>query len=505
MSKLRKTKLSHLIVGVMIIAILITICMSVWSSYRSFNTILMQNQQEEYVRDLATVINNYLQNISQNLSYSTAYLAEEMADEATLVQEIERIKMQNHVFDSVTVVNKEGIVLASTTATAELWDEWKSIEGATKRGPAISKPFQASEDKQAIVMSYPIYSAESDYVGLIGGTIYLTEHTIFRSILGDFLDDATSLLLVDSEGQVILGQTRQQPIPGKSDRVQVMTIDGETVLVGYGVVPFTNWELIVQRPLDKGGVSTTIFIKNAIIPLLPFLLIVFLMIIWWAVKIAQPIHQLSSCIGKSVNEKDIQHLKEVEGWYFETYYLKNTLLSSASFIRNRIADLRHQLVLDPLTGIKNRRIINEVLNEWVMNEVPHTLILLDLDYFKSVNDTYGHTVGDEVLKTFAKNMQDVVDQHAICCRYGGEEFLILLPYATIETALEIAEKLRVKQAFTDNPCGRPVTFSAGIATFPTMAKTSEQLIEIADEALYKAKKSGRNCIRVVDNLSSSIL
>lgn len=128
-------------------------------------------------------------------------------------------------------------------------------------------------------------------------------------------------------------------------------------------------------------------------------------------------------------------------------------------IKDRIMDLTDQLVVDPLTGIKNRKGIDEVLSEWVIDEFLHTIILLDLDYFKNVIDSY-----------------------------GGEEFLILLPYTSIESALAIAERVRVKQTYSDKLCGRPVTLSAGIATYSSMAKTSKQLIEIADRVLYTAKK-----------------
>lgn len=459
----------------------------------------MQNQHEEYAGELATITNEYLKNIRRNIGYSIPYIAERMTDNVALKQEIERIKMQNSLFDSVMIVNRDGGVIASKPATVELQEESiKGIISTAKRGPEISNPFQVSGGQQAIFMSHPIYSEENEYIGFIGGTIYLTEHTIFQLILGDHFDEDVSISLVDSDGLVILGQTSHQRMDWKSDNVQVVKRDGKTVLVSRSVVPLTEWALIVQRPLEKELVPKAAVIKGAIVPLLPFLLVVFLIVIWWAVKIAQSIQQLATSIEEGLVEKKVQHLKKVNGWYFETHYLKNALLNNASFIQNRVANLKQQSMIDPLTGITNRRIINEVLNDYVMKEVSHTLIFLDLDYFKSINDTYGHTVGDEVLKSFAKNMQSVVDKNATCGRFGGEEFLILLPNKTIEEALEITEELRVKQASTYNSSIRAVTFSAGIAAFPTMAKTPEQLIGVADEALYKAKQSGRNGVRIAE-------
>lgn len=172
---------------------------------------------------------------------------------------------------------------------------------------------------------------------------------------------------------------------------------------------------------------------------------------------------------------------------------------------NRIFDLTNQLNLDALTGIPNRRKMDQILNELIINKVPHSIVLIDLDDFKSINDTYGHTVGDEVLKAFAGHMQENIERQGMCFRYGGEEFLVILPSTTIDVALEVADNLRIKQAMLDTACGRPVTMSAGITSFTANIKTANQIITIADQALYKAKQSGRNCICVVEELSEKIV
>jgi len=105
-------------------------------------------------------------------------------------------------------------------------------------------------------------------------------------------------------------------------------------------------------------------------------------------------------------------------------------------------------------------------------------------------------VGDKVLQYLAKNMKAVARENDICCRYGGEEFIILLPNTTVEEALMVAESLRQRLANTNSPCGRPVTLSAGVAEYPLMANTTEALIEAADGALYVAKQAGRNQVKI---------
>ena len=148
-------------------------------------------------------------------------------------------------------------------------------------------------------------------------------------------------------------------------------------------------------------------------------------------------------------------------------------------------------VRDGLTGLFNRRYFNELINIEI-NRLKRTpaalsLLMLDIDNFKNYNDTEGHPAGDEMLKSAAKVFKNSVRAVDIVCRYGGEEFIIMLPQTGKSGAQIIAERLRVQ-------CGLylPTTVSIGIATLPEDAKDVETLIQKADEALYQAKKSGKN-------------
>ena len=155
--------------------------------------------------------------------------------------------------------------------------------------------------------------------------------------------------------------------------------------------------------------------------------------------------------------------------------------------------------IDPLTGLINRRTLDDVLQKWTAKEKEFAAIMLDIDHFKNVNDTYGHAIGDEVLKYLAKNMKKATREQDICCRFGGEEFIILLPETTAQDAYAIAERLRQTLEKTNSPCGRPITFSAGVASFPKIAANSTDLLELVDNALYEAKRTGRNRVIIVAN------
>jgi diguanylate cyclase (GGDEF)-like protein len=127
------------------------------------------------------------------------------------------------------------------------------------------------------------------------------------------------------------------------------------------------------------------------------------------------------------------------------------------------------------------------------------MIMGDLDHFKAVNDRYGHLGGDEVLRTFGDLMKRQVRGSDIYCRYGGEEFLLVLPQMSTEDAVKRAEQLRLAMAAAPVPYGDfviAVTASFGVATFPRDGRTGDELIAAADSALYAAKAAGRNRVSV---------
>lgn len=165
--------------------------------------------------------------------------------------------------------------------------------------------------------------------------------------------------------------------------------------------------------------------------------------------------------------------------------------------------LRDQAVHDALTGLYNRRFLEESLHRELIAAERHgqpvSVIMSDLDHFKSVNDRYGHAAGDEVLRGFADLVKRSSRGSDICCRYGGEEFLLVLPQMTEQAAVARAEQLR--RAIADTPFSYgevqiPVTSSFGVATFPAAGRTGDALITAADKALYAAKAAGRNRVEV---------
>jgi len=161
--------------------------------------------------------------------------------------------------------------------------------------------------------------------------------------------------------------------------------------------------------------------------------------------------------------------------------------------------LRESSLSDPMTGLNNRRFLEEYVETLVANvhrrKAALSIMMLDLDYFKMVNDTYGHDAGDAVLKALSKVLRQAVRASDLVIRYGGEEFMILLQDTTSENADIVAENIRASVEKLEVQAGNvriKKTISIGLADFPTDSETFWQAVKFADVALYQAKDSGRN-------------
>jgi diguanylate cyclase (GGDEF)-like protein len=186
-----------------------------------------------------------------------------------------------------------------------------------------------------------------------------------------------------------------------------------------------------------------------------------------------------------------------------------SLALSGQALRER---LRNQALRDPLTGLYNRRYLEEVLElDFARSNrtgEPLSLIMADLDHFKTFNDTFGHDAGDYVLTQFAQVLTAEVRKGDVACRYGGEEFVVLVRGADIATATARARDIRaatnsISTTFHGKPLG-PVTVSLGVASFPEHARAVQELLAAADAALYAAKRGGRDQVQTATSMESEL-
>lgn len=165
-------------------------------------------------------------------------------------------------------------------------------------------------------------------------------------------------------------------------------------------------------------------------------------------------------------------------------------------------ELSHCSLIDPLTACLNRRGFEErlrlELDEARAAGCGLALVLLDLDHFKALNDTHGHATGDRVLRAVGERLRSAVRAGDVVARVGGEEFALILPVADADTARAVAERARAGVGTVSTPDGNPVSCSAGVALSPTDASEADGLFELADAALYWAKRTGRGHTRRFD-------
>lgn len=198
------------------------------------------------------------------------------------------------------------------------------------------------------------------------------------------------------------------------------------------------------------------------------------------------------CQGTIISFNDITELES------KTRMLENTMrkIGRAQIaIEKKNRELSFLASRDPMTSCFNRRSLYEYLDtnfsDAQQKELPFCCIMTDIDHFKNVNDTYGHSVGDEIIKMVAACLQKNVRDGDIVSRYGGEEFCIILPGASVQIASQVAERCRadIASRTTENV---KVTSSFGVSTLSFGADTPQALIHQADEALYNSKERGRN-------------
>ena len=235
-----------------------------------------------------------------------------------------------------------------------------------------------------------------------------------------------------------------------------------------------------------------------------------------AVDASQSAHQRSEELGRHVDELAQCHdpkqalqiasqvLEETRHLVAESKAMASTMQVSAEealALKEELTRARREASVDALTGLSNRRIFDAELSRLIAQGEPFTLVMMDIDHFKKINDQHGHLVGDRVLRLLAEQVTAKARVSDVVARYGGEEFAMLLPHTLLWEGKRLAEKmchgisaLNMRRSDNGSSLGR-VTSSFGVAEYQRDEGTS-QLVSRADAALYVAKQNGRNRVEV---------
>lgn len=491
------------------------LCASYFASYRVQRQLLIDHALEAnrvYATKLATITETFIGNALQQLSFSAGVQGHQLSDAAALQVETDRVLGQSMAFNSTFVIDANGVLLAISPASLRHFVGTRmqspgAQEALHERRPLVSTPYLSAANNLVVVLSHPIFDDNGRYLGYVGGSLYLRERNILNSLLGEhFYKDGSYLYVVDRNRRLLYHPNSQRVgtvVEGNALVDQLATLDSGTrqltnsqgveMLAGYATVPSAGWGVVAQQPLAQTVTPLSHLILNVIGTSAPFALVGSLLLWWLALTIARPLWQLAAGARSMDRAGTAERLHRVPAWYFEAAELKRALLFGLNLLHERIGRLDRDAQTDPLTGLGNRRSLELSLSLLEAEGRAFAAIVLDIDHFKRVNDSHGHEVGDQALRQLAELMRRCCREGDLLCRTGGEEFLMMLPGASLEVAAVVAERLRVTVQDTPlEPVGA-VTISLGVARWDGEAGSEPmETLSEADRALYRAKQEGRN-------------
>lgn len=491
------------------------LCASYFASYRVQRQLLIDHALEAnrvYATKLATITETFIGNALQQLSFSAGVQGHQLSEAAALQVETDRVLGQSMAFNSTFVIDANGVLLAISPASLRHFVGTRmqspgAQEALHERRPLVSTPYLSAANNLVVVLSHPIFDDNGRYLGYVGGSLYLRERNILNSLLGEhFYKDGSYLYVVDRNRRLLYHPNSQRVgtvVEGNALVDQLATLDSGTrqltnsqgveMLAGYATVPSAGWGVVAQQPLAQTVTPLSHLILNVIGTSAPFALVGSLLLWWLALTIARPLWQLAAGARSMDRAGTAERLHRVPAWYFEAAELKRALLFGLNLLHERIGRLDRDAQTDPLTGLGNRRSLELSLSLLEAEGRAFAAIVLDIDHFKRVNDSHGHEVGDQALRQLAELMRRCCREGDLLCRTGGEEFLMMLPGASLEVAAVVAERLRVTVQDTPlEPVGA-VTISLGVARWDGEAGSEPvETLSRADRALYRAKQEGRN-------------
>ncbi|WP_102345116.1 sensor domain-containing diguanylate cyclase [Bacillus sp. Marseille-P3661] len=395
------------------------------------------------------------------------------------------------------VPNNPGGVRPGTKITSDLMKQ-----ALKNKKSFISDPYLAQTGNLVVLISFPIFDTSGNYKGVVDGTIYLESNNSLKRILEnhDFLDES-SVFVVDRLGRIIYHPDSSRinesiayhplvksVMQGENGAAQIINSRGHEYFSGYAYVEQTGWGIIAQTPTSVIETPLRSLTHNIIAQSLPLLLLILILAWLFTNNLSKPINTLARFSEEAIlSKKEAQsiHRLELKSYIYEVRQLCHHIQRHFQLLTNQI----HQ---DGLTGLSNRRAFDLEIKKWALNQQPFSLIMLDIDHFKNVNDQYGHLVGDDVLRFLANKMVEVTREEDLCYRYGGEEFAILLKTNDVKDAFILAERLRTTIAQTPSPSGQYITVSLGISCYQVQDESPQSVISRADSALYLSKNGGRN-------------
>ncbi|MGG2397779.1 diguanylate cyclase [Pseudomonas sp. SH1-B] len=473
-----------------------------------------------YATKLAEIINDSLADDLARLSFSAKLIGRSFSDHALLTQEASRVLHQDKSFSSLVIADDQGVVIVTEPADLHITGKkLRSLAPVEQKIPLVSPAFFSIAGNLVVFLSHPIHSSTGKYLGVIGGTIHLNKSNSLHDIIGKhFHRDASSVYLVDQSRRLLYhtepGRIGEQisdnaiidaALSSDNGTLLASNSQGIDMLAGFARVPQSQWGIVVQQPLQSVLSTLQELMHRLIIGMIP-MCVLGLSLIWWiASRISHPLRKLADYAHQLDTPDNIQRIEQVHANYYEAMQLKRALLTGVRLLQARIGQLNVQAQSDALTGLANRRALQETLALWQETGKPFAVLAADIDHFKKVNDQFGHDAGDLTLKSVAGNLRRCLRSADLPCRVGGEEFLVLLPDASLAVAADVAERIRSSIAATPIAGVGHISISLGVAHWQGDDEAINTVLKRADELLYSAKRTGRNrVVTEATDISSSI-
>ncbi|KAI7250156.1 hypothetical protein KC345_g11677, partial [Hortaea werneckii] len=327
---------------------------------------------------------------------------------------LELMRNSSNFFNSVIRVDAEGKVLNNSPAALGMVGKKivspPVLEALRLKNAYLSPPYTSSTTgRNLFFMSEPLYNKDKHYLGQLGGTVYLQDYNILNMIFGNNTVDETGsyFYIVSEEGHLLFHPDRarmnedvsadevvRRLMQGKSGEMTALNTKGISMLAGYSAVPVNGWGVVVVSPVNVIQSELLAHLRKiltyTVIPFIILLLCVFVL----AHRLAKPFVVLADLMNR-IGKENIELPDLKPHWNREADLLTKAVIIALTDIQKQTDQLTQEAMTDLLTGLTNRRSLDLSIQQWIAARVPFSVIVLDVDKFKFVNDTYGHLAGDE--------------------------------------------------------------------------------------------------------------
>ncbi|WP_263772169.1 sensor domain-containing diguanylate cyclase [Propionivibrio soli] len=534
------------------IALLVGVPVSMYVSHTYSNQLIEDRGRalQELAFAVATVLSENLHERQREIEYlvETARFHEEILESENFVPILEGLQKSHRYYSWIGFAEAAGTVRAATghllvgeNVTGEPWfaNGMKgSFVGDLHESPRLAEllpPDAGMGSVRFIDFAAPVFDTRGIVRGVIGAHVHWVwaDEAIRAIIPLSANEQRMDVLIANKVGQVLYPMALDNlSVPATAAFKSTFSIeswssDTEYVTASAFIREVTpddplSWRIIIRQPKevalkDVKALQRVLFVSVFVATVL------FLCLVWWcASMMSRPVRQLAKFArrveqGEETTRLEVptstaelrQLVDAVRGMASTLIHRKLALEDSNTRLEQRVQErtaelerLNGELVYlarrDALTTLANRMAANERLRDEFLRMkrtgVAYSVLLLDIDFFKRINDTLGHATGDQVLRHVAKILKSSLRQTDFVARFGGEEFIVLLPATDTSDARIVAENIRHAVEVSPPDEVERVTVSVGVATANPQQAAEDEAVHEADEKLYEAKHAGRNCV-----------